>query len=180
MITNNTVLLIVIFRTKQTKLFSFPSESNSLSSINSLRIKSHLCFSFWHHHFEISLIIGESDFPRGKDSPGEDHRPEQARPHWECRAKSLCGWKQVSQWCLRSRVLCYVLIMDSWMQRWLKSNLQDKSTPIQKYSSLEVFGFFFKIKKMLSVSCWVISDSVSPWTAAHQAPLFMEFSRQEY
>ena len=29
------------------------------------------------------------------------------------------------------------------------------------------------------VSCSVISDSVTPWTAARQAPLFMEFSRQE-
>ena len=29
--------------------------------------------------------------------------------------------------------------------------------------------------------CLVMSDSsVTPWTAAHQAPLFMEFSRQEY
>src|SRR5574341_1386602 len=25
-----------------------------------------------------------------------------------------------------------------------------------------------------------MSDSVTPWTAAHQAPLFMGFSRQEY
>ena len=26
----------------------------------------------------------------------------------------------------------------------------------------------------------VVSDSVTPWTAAHQAPLSMEFSRQKY
>ena len=26
----------------------------------------------------------------------------------------------------------------------------------------------------------VISDSVTPWTVAHQVPLSMEFSRQEY
>ena len=31
---------------------------------------------------------------------------------------------------------------------------------------------------MLSHS--VVSDSVTPWTVAHQAPLFMGFSRQEY
>ena len=30
------------------------------------------------------------------------------------------------------------------------------------------------------VSCSVISDSVTPWTVAHQAPLSMEFSRQKY
>ena len=32
----------------------------------------------------------------------------------------------------------------------------------------------------LCVSCLVMSDSVTPWTAGHQAPLSMEFSRQEY
>ena len=26
----------------------------------------------------------------------------------------------------------------------------------------------------------VVSDPATPWTVAHQAPLFMEFSRQEY
>ena len=29
-------------------------------------------------------------------------------------------------------------------------------------------------------SCSVVSDSVTPWTVAHQAPPSMEFSRQEY
>ena len=29
-------------------------------------------------------------------------------------------------------------------------------------------------------SCSVVSDSATPWTAAHQAPLSMEFSRLEY
>ena len=28
--------------------------------------------------------------------------------------------------------------------------------------------------------CSVVSDSTTPWTAAHQAPLPMGFSRQEY
>ena len=28
--------------------------------------------------------------------------------------------------------------------------------------------------------CSVVSDSVTPWTVAHQASLSMEFSRQEY
>ena len=31
-----------------------------------------------------------------------------------------------------------------------------------------------------SVSDLVLSDSVTPWIVAHQAPLSMEFSRQEY
>ena len=29
-------------------------------------------------------------------------------------------------------------------------------------------------------SCSVVSDSATPWTVARQAPLSMEFSRQEY
>ena len=32
-----------------------------------------------------------------------------------------------------------------------------------------------------SVSCSVVSDSfATPWTAAHQAPLYMGFSKQKY
>ena len=30
------------------------------------------------------------------------------------------------------------------------------------------------------VGCSVMSDSVTPWTVVHKAPLSMEFSRQEY
>ena len=30
------------------------------------------------------------------------------------------------------------------------------------------------------LSCWVMSASVTPWTVDYQAPLFMEFPRQEY
>ena len=30
------------------------------------------------------------------------------------------------------------------------------------------------------LSCTVVFDSATPWTVAHQAPLSMEFSRQEY
>ena len=32
----------------------------------------------------------------------------------------------------------------------------------------------------MHVSRSVMSDSLQPWTVAHQAPLSMEFSRQEY
>ena len=32
----------------------------------------------------------------------------------------------------------------------------------------------------VSVSCSVVSNSATPWTVAHQAPLSMRFSRQEY
>ena len=33
---------------------------------------------------------------------------------------------------------------------------------------------------MLSFSCWVVSNSLQPWTIALQAPLSMGFSRQAY
>ena len=33
---------------------------------------------------------------------------------------------------------------------------------------------------MCVLSCSVLSSSVTPWTAAHQAPLSMGFSRPEY
>ena len=33
---------------------------------------------------------------------------------------------------------------------------------------------------MLLFSCYVVSDSATPWTIACQAPLSMEFSRQEH
>ena len=35
-------------------------------------------------------------------------------------------------------------------------------------------------RAFLLFSCSVVSDSVTPWTVAHQAPLSMGFSRQEY
>ena len=34
--------------------------------------------------------------------------------------------------------------------------------------------------KLVSVNCSVMSDSETLWTVAHQAPLSMGFSRQEY
>ena len=36
------------------------------------------------------------------------------------------------------------------------------------------------IKRMCVFGCSVVSLSVTPWTVAHQAPLSMEFSRQEH
>ena len=33
---------------------------------------------------------------------------------------------------------------------------------------------------MYVLSCSVVSNSVTPWTVAHQAPLFMGFSKPEY
>jgi len=33
---------------------------------------------------------------------------------------------------------------------------------------------------VISCACSVVSDSATPWTAAHQAPLTVEYIRQEY
>ena len=41
---------------------------------------------------------------------------------------------------------------------------------------LETYSFASNI----GVSLSVVSNSAIPWTVAHQAPLSMEFSRQEY
>ena len=41
---------------------------------------------------------------------------------------------------------------------------------------LDVYAYM----KVISVSHSVVSDSVTPWTGARQAPLSMGFSRQEY
>ena len=38
----------------------------------------------------------------------------------------------------------------------------------------------YRFWKCESVSCSVVSDSMTAWTVAHQTPLSMEFSRQEY
>ena len=38
----------------------------------------------------------------------------------------------------------------------------------------------FPLCVCVCISCSVVSDSVTPWTVAHQAPLSVEFSRQEY
>ena len=37
-----------------------------------------------------------------------------------------------------------------------------------------------EVRHLVCVLCSVMSDSVTPWTAAHQAPLYVEFFRQEY
>ena len=53
------------------------------------------------------------------------------------------------------------------------------------HSTYSPLKYFCLVKQHLvllseSVGCSVMSDSAAPWTVAHQAPLPMEFSRQEY
>ena len=41
-------------------------------------------------------------------------------------------------------------------------------------------GSFDLLKAVFQISLSVVSDSVTPWTIAHQAPQSMGFSRHEY
>ena len=47
-------------------------------------------------------------------------------------------------------------------------------------SKAVLYSFMGFILSNVCVSRSVMSDSVTPWTVAHQASLSMEFSRQEY
>ena len=75
-------------------------------------------------------------------------------------ACSPWGWEQSH--------LYYVAQVIRYIKHWI---LFDK---------LKVLKFLRKKVKSEIVSYSVVSDSATPWTVAHQAPLFMGFSRQEY
>ena len=48
------------------------------------------------------------------------------------------------------------------------------------YVGVKLLGHFFLCLTYCVLSCSVVSHSVILWTVAHQAPLSVEFSRQEY
>ena len=54
---------------------------------------------------------------------------------------------------------------------------------MQKCTSMKLFQSMPAVKvktKSISISCSVMLDSAMPWAITHQAPLSMEFSRQEH
>ena len=56
-----------------------------------------------------------------------------------------------------------------------------KNTRVTVEERSTIFGFrVWCVCVCVCVSCLVMSDSVTPWTVAHQAPLSIGFSRQEY
>ena len=57
------------------------------------------------------------------------------------------------------------------------SHFLDKETASQRDTHVTDWSY---IVSRVSDSRSVVSDSVTPWTVARQAPLSMEFSRQEY
>ena len=73
-----------------------------------------------------------------------------------------------------SDLSCYVIIIyKTWSPELEAAGRESLSTPSWLICSLP----FPRKKESRSV----VSDSfVTPWTVTHQAPLFMEFSRQEY
>ena len=60
---------------------------------------------------------------------------------------------------------------DSW---WLKGLLEKRGGTF----TLHIYTTGVVLACLLS--CSVLSDSATPWTVALQAPMYMEFSRQEY
>ena len=75
----------------------------------------------------------------------------------------------------------YFIVNSSKLQRKNNINLM-KNTLLRKkrdYNLYPMYLFVYLFIK-LSVSCSVVSDSETPWTVAHQAPLSTGFSRQEY
>ena len=81
----------------------------------------------------------------------------------------------------------------TWRIRWFSQMSQDlKLGFFLSWNPISIKTFSFFICKMriiipilqganVHISCSVVSDSfVTPWTVARQAPLSMEFSRQEY
>ena len=61
--------------------------------------------------------------------------------------------------------------MDRGAWRATAHRVAKNRTPLSDYHSSDV---------TCMCACLVVSDSATPWTVAHQAPLSMEFSRQEY
>ena len=75
----------------------------------------------------------------------------------------------------------YFRVNSSKLQRKNNINLMKNTLPRKKrdYNLYPMYLFIYLFIKS-SVSCSVVSDSATPWTVAHQAPLSMGFSRQEY
>ena len=78
--------------------------------------------------------------------------------------------------------------MGLWIHKWVTRDIEAKGfiskghrKPLKAMRGLRKallkVGFVMKSE---SISCLVMSDSATPWIVARQAPLSLEFSRQEY
>ena len=71
-------------------------------------------------------------------------------------------------------------LVGSLLPHWALSSPQSLLSETQRMK-LNVSHICYSKIFSVSVSCSVVSDSfATPWTVAYQAPLSMEFSRQEY
>ena len=67
--------------------------------------------------------------------------------------------------------------MSSWLELFIQLMFSQNDTENNSITELRMVSNLY----LLCVfSCSVVSDSEIPWTVAHQAPLSMRFSRQEY
>ena len=65
--------------------------------------------------------------------------------------------------------------------RWVTKNVQlSTESSTQCYVAAQMRGGVWRMSTSESVSQSVSDSLVTPWTVAHQAPLSMGFSRQEY
>ena len=107
------------------------------------------------------------------------------RPSWATRASEdeqavSNRWLSFRTWpalgcCCKHSYIPSKLICWSPNPQYLRVWLNLKTGPIQMqltYSEVSTIS-----SEKLSVSCLVVSNSMTPWTAACQAPLSMEFSR---
>ena len=85
-----------------------------------------------------------------------------------------------SHWTTREVPLLVLLLCKS----SLVSPAEDPPCPHGRAQSHPQPQLSTQVKRVPFVHCMlshsVVSDSATPWTVAHQAPLSMEFSRQEY
>ena len=59
------------------------------------------------------------------------------------------------------------------------TRLHENKTNTEHPTEFE-FQVNWSFRYAVAFSCFVVSDSATPWTVAHQGPLSMGFSRQEY
>ena len=99
------------------------------------------------------------------------------------------SWKMWSSDCyspLLSIVLQYLLPLDSSLQTSFSTLLQPaQCRPLKALSLQSFFRWYTTLVMLTSVLCVLSRSSrvclfVTSWTAAHQTPLSMGFSRQEY
>ena len=126
------------------------------------------------------LMWGQKRQPSLKESLGQ----------WQCNDKGVADKLQGNLQCFfqflvfMSSPTLLALSMGSMYDLLPTYGICQRSLPqLSCYVRLQLTrleGGFSLIKESESLSHSVVSDSATPWTITHQAPLSMGFSRQEY